>query len=137
MDRQLISAKLEALRHCVERVAERTPVSAAQLAADEDRQDIIALNLTRAIQLCVDIAAHMLSEAKTTPPATMAEAFSVLASLGYIDPVLAERMKKAVGFRNVAVHSYQAIDWEIVYRICTERLGDFRDYAAAVAKQLP
>ena len=35
-----------------------------------------------------------------------------------ITPVTSETMRKAVGFRNVAVHNYDAINWEIVFAIC-------------------
>jgi uncharacterized protein YutE (UPF0331/DUF86 family) len=33
---------------------------------------------------------------------------------------------KAVGFRNLAVHEYDKINWNIVYRIMTERITDFK-----------
>jgi uncharacterized protein YutE (UPF0331/DUF86 family) len=35
-------------------------------------------------------------------------------------------MKKAAGFRTIALHGYKKIDWEIVYTIITERTDDFR-----------
>ncbi len=41
--------KLEALRHCLQRLRERRPVSAAILASDEDLQDVLVLNLSRAV----------------------------------------------------------------------------------------
>ncbi len=41
-------------------------------------------------------------------------------------------MKKAVGFRNVAVHNYEAIDWAIVHAICHRHLSDFNEFARAV-----
>ena len=41
-------------------------------------------------------------------------------------------MKAAVGFRNIAVHSYQQIDWNIVHRLCVENVDDSRRFAAAV-----
>lgn len=52
-----------------------------------------------------------------------------------LDSQLAARMKNAVGFTNIAIHRYQAIDWAIVHAICWTRLDDFRNFAAAVAKQ--
>ena len=55
MDRRVIEQKLETLRYCVKRVAERCPENADTLARDPDSQDIIALNLSRAVQQCVDI----------------------------------------------------------------------------------
>ena len=136
MDRDLIEAKLEFVRHCVERIAVKTPSSADQLARDPDLQDIIALNLQRAVQLCVDLAAHIIAETEARPPGTMAEHFVVLAHLKVINPNLEKRMIKAVGFRNVAVHSYQDIDWSIVFQICRHHLGDFKQFAEAVAHRL-
>lgn len=47
MDRDLIETKLESLRRCVDRIAEKTPSSVDHLLRDPDRQDIIALNLQR------------------------------------------------------------------------------------------
>jgi uncharacterized protein YutE (UPF0331/DUF86 family) len=48
------------------------------LQEDWDLQDIIALNMTRAVQLCVDIAAHVVAERDQAPPGTMGEAFEHL-----------------------------------------------------------
>ena len=49
MDKQLVSSKLESLRLALARVRQRTPASAAALAADLDAQDIVSLNLQRAV----------------------------------------------------------------------------------------
>jgi len=63
----------------------------------------------------------------------MGGAFDALAELGVISEALRDRLKSAVGFRNIAVHSYQAIDWAIVHAITHERLDDFRVFAKAIA----
>ena len=136
MDRPLIEAKLESLRRCVERLSGKTPSSPEELIRNPDLQDIIALNLQRAVQLCVDLAAHLIIDTTSAPPSTMAEHFEVLERSQIIPSPLAERMKKAVGFRNIAVHSYHAIDWTIVYQICTRHLDDFRKFAKAVTQRL-
>ena len=41
MDRDVVTAKLESLRRCVERVRTRTPASVEELSASHDAQDII------------------------------------------------------------------------------------------------
>jgi len=58
MDQSLINQKLESLRRCVMRLEDRCPSNVEALQKDLDAQDILALNLTRAIQLCVDLASH-------------------------------------------------------------------------------
>jgi len=46
--------------------------SAGILAEDYDLQDIICLNLERAVQGCVDLAAHVIADADLPAPTTMA-----------------------------------------------------------------
>lgn len=64
----------------------------------------------------------------------MGQTFDVLNKAGMIGPDLAVRMKKAVGFRNIAVHNYDAINWVIVYSIAQSCLQDFGEFAKAVVK---
>ena len=61
MDRLVIDQKLESLRRYLRRIEEKRPPDAAVLKADADLQDIIAMNLTRAVQVCVDIGAHLIA----------------------------------------------------------------------------
>lgn len=136
MDRILIGQKLEALRYCLARSAEKCPADADTLAQDADLQDILVLNLTRSVQLCVDIASHLIAASTETAPSTMGEAFTTLAHMGVIDETIATNLRRAVGFHNIAVHNYQKVDWVTVHAICSTRLGDFRDFASRIAAQL-
>ena len=132
MDRCVIDDKLERLRRCIQRIEHKRPALLADLVADYDLQDILSVNLERAIQLCVDIAAHIIAAREISAPTTMAAAFESLQVLQVLSPELATSMKKAVGFRNIVVHNYQEIDWEIVFNICHYKLDDFRAFAQAI-----
>ena len=132
MDTDVVLAKLDSLQKCVGRIEEKTPSNAEVLKNDYDIQDIISLNLERAVQISVDIAAHILSTKDISTPATMGETFTALSEVDVVSTELAERLRKAVGFRNISVHEYQKIDWEIVFSICTKHMKDFREYAAGV-----
>ena len=136
MDKDVLMNKLESLRRCVQRVQDKAPVSSDLLKKDYDLQDIIVLNLERAVQTCVDIGLHMISDLEIPVPDTMAETFKSLNKAGYLDDLATERMTKAVGFRNTAVHVYQEMDWEIVYRIITEHLDDFRDFSRQMMRAI-
>jgi uncharacterized protein YutE (UPF0331/DUF86 family) len=133
MDRVVLEQKLESLRHCIARVQSKRPVTLDALVADVDTQDVIVLNLSRAVQLCVDIAMHHLASTDSPVPQTMGQAFELLAQQKVIDADLALRMRKAVGFRNLAVHSYDSIEWAVVYAIANEHLDDFKAFAKSFA----
>lgn len=130
----VIEQKLESLRWALRRIAEKCPENAEALEKDRDAQDILTLNLTRAIQLCVDIGAHLISITDLPPPDTMGETFDVLQQAGIISADLAMRMKRAIGFRNIAVYNYEAINWDTVYSIARLNLPDFEEFARTVVR---
>jgi uncharacterized protein YutE (UPF0331/DUF86 family) len=136
VDQELIGEKLESLRRCVQRIESHCPADLESLRADPDIQDILTLNLTRAVQLCVDIGVHLIGQSELPPPATMGETFDQLAQLNLLDAELAQRLRQAVGFRNIAIHNYEAIDWAIVHTICHHRRKDFHSFARAMAQHL-
>lgn len=54
MDREVIEQKLKSLRRCLRRIETKCPTDVATLVTDIDLQDIVALNLSRAVQICVE-----------------------------------------------------------------------------------
>lgn len=132
----MIENKLESMRRCVARIEATCPATAGEFATNLDAQDIVSLNLTRSVQLAVDVGLCLLAGMEVPAPATMGETFSALGQAGVLSSELAARLRGAVGFRNIAVHSYQAIDWSVVHGLCARRLDDFRDFARAVTVAL-
>jgi uncharacterized protein YutE (UPF0331/DUF86 family) len=136
MDRRLIASKLDLLRRRVARIESKRPISLRRLRSDEDLQDIIAQNLTQAVQLCVDIGVHVVTDLNVAAPETMGEVFLRLRDAKVLSSTLANHMVRAVGFRNVAVHDYAEIDWNIVRAIYQRRLADFRLFARAIDRRV-
>lgn len=82
-----------------------------------------------AVQLAVDMASHATVAEGVPPPTTMGESFDRLAEAGRISADLARRLRGAVGFRNIAVHAYDRIDWAVVHALATSRLSDLEALA--------
>lgn len=129
MDREVVEQKLESLRRCLRRIETKNPADVATLLTDFDLQDIISLNLSRAIQLCVDIGAHVIAGMDVPAPDTMGQTFDLLAQAGLLNAELANNLKRSVGFRNIAMHNYDAINWHIVHSIVKKHLQDFTEFA--------
>ena len=133
MDKQIILDKLSSLKRCVERVESKVPETSAVLKVDFDLQDIISLNLQRAVQVSVDIAAHINAGFDDTrPPASMTDSFDNLNRAGILSESLCIRMKKSVGYRNIAVHEYSTINWDLVFSVATKNLNDFREFSKSI-----
>lgn len=118
----------------MDRIKLHIPATVEALQNDFDAQDIINLNIQRAVQISVDIAAHILAEQLHEQTPTMAETFLTLAQYKVLDKQLASRLAKAVGFRNIAIHEYDSLDLNILYSIITKELYCFSEFASAVMK---
>jgi uncharacterized protein YutE (UPF0331/DUF86 family) len=128
----VIKTKLESLRNCLDRIESKKPKTLDSLLQDIDAQNIIALNLERYVQICVDIANHILSSLDVAPAMTMAESFERLSEKEIIPPRLAENLKRAVGFRNLSVHAYNKTDWQLFWNILEEDLSDLVHFLECV-----
>ena len=133
MDRQIINEKLESLRRSIDLIEEKCSDSQDKLQANLDLQDIVVLHLTRAIQLCVDIGAQFITASDEKAPATMGATFETLEKMNILDSGISISMKKANGFRKVAVHGYDKLNLVIVYAIATDKPQDFKQFAKVIA----
>lgn len=95
---------------------------------DEDRQESILYNLQMAIQCCIDIAAHIVSDESYGVADSTSELFYLLEEHRIIESDLTEKMIRAVGFRNLIVHEYGKIDLAMVYRVSHENLSDIETF---------
>ena len=97
--------------------------------------DAVVLNLQRACEMAIDAACREVSRRGLGVPADSADAFTILERESILSASVAERMRRMVGFRNVAVHEYRRLDPAIVRTVVEHRLGDFealcRDLLAA------
>lgn len=132
VERDVITAKLSVIDRCISRIEDVQAGQRKELLP-VDVEDITALNLQRAVQATIDLATHVVSTEGYGTPDSTADAFTLLERQGVIDSSLAGRLRKMVGFRNIAIHDYQSIDPAIVESIVEQRLGDLRALGARIA----
>ena len=128
MTQDTLLAKLASLARILERLEPRRHLSPETLASDPDQQDIVMLNLERAIQTCIDIAILVCARELHRPPANGGESFTILAESGLLPGELAERLRRSVGFRNLAVHEYTRIDFRIVCAVLQQGINDIKEF---------
>ena len=133
--RSLLTAKVMVAEKFIGRVREKLPASFATFEKDRDLQDVVLFNLIQAIQTCVDIAAHIVSDERMGAAGSMNEFFYRLQEKRVISIELTERLVKAVGFRNVCVHGYLDLDFNIAYQAAATGVTDLEDFLAAVVRR--
>lgn len=134
-DMDVILAKTGNIQRCLKRIKETNPEPAS--LDDIDKQDIFVLNLQRAIEAAIDIAAHITASEGLGLASQIKDNFKFLNEAGVIDENLLKKMQSMVGFRNIAVHDYRTISIDILKSILTENLKDLEEFYIAVLKIYP
>lgn len=135
-DMDIILAKTGNIQRCLKRIKEATNLDPKSLD-NIDKQDIFVLNLQRAIEAAIDIAAHIAASEGLGLASAIKDNFKFLNEAGIIDEDLLKKMQSMVGFRNIAVHDYQSINVDILKAILTENLKDLEEFYTAVLKKFP
>lgn len=133
-DVELVEKKLAFIETCVREL--RTLVDPSRIETDVREERFAAHTLQIAVQAALDVASHIVSDQRLGEPQTNRELFDHLARVGWLSPGLTDTMHRMVGFRNVVVRGYQAVDRRILTDIVRHRLGDLLAFVDAVRGRL-
>lgn len=98
-------------------------------------RDLVERNLEIALQAAIDMGARILRRESAPTPATYSEVFVRLAELGVISQQLGTQLAKAAGMRNVLVHEYLEVDWDIIFARL-QNVSDLQAFASAIERHL-
>ncbi|WP_159974114.1 DUF86 domain-containing protein [Pseudomonas sp. 8Z] len=124
--------KAASIERCVRRAREEYERDPASFAEDFTRQDAAILNIQRACEAALDMGQHLIRRERLGIPQSARDVFALLAAGGWIDHGLAEALKRMVGYRNIAVHEYLALQLPITVVVITQHLDEFLDYSRCV-----
>jgi uncharacterized protein YutE (UPF0331/DUF86 family) len=136
VDKLLIGRKLTQLDTYLSQIKEFSKISIVTYKSDWKMQRIIERTLQMLIELCIDIANHIISDEGMRLPSGYADTFTVLMEKKVINRNLFKTMDKMAKFRNVVVHQYEKIDPAIVVSILHNNLKDFENYKRSIIKYL-
>jgi uncharacterized protein YutE (UPF0331/DUF86 family) len=126
--------KVAIIERCLARIREEHAGDERNLRENPARQDSILLNLQRACEASIDLAMHLVRVRRLGIPQETRQAFDLLLEAKLIEPDVGERMKRMVGFRNIAIHDYRKLDLAIVQAIVTGHLDDFLQFTRAALR---
>ena len=133
IDPDVLIEKTNSVQNCLKRIHD-TVKGDVNRVEGLDVQDIIVLNLQRAIQLVLDMASYIVSVKRLGTPKSLKDLFVILEQNKIIHHEISSKMQKMVGFRNIAVHDYQAIDPNILKSILSRHLKDFEEFYTILIK---
>ncbi len=136
IDRDVLIEKTNSVQNCLKRIHDTVKENVNRLE-NIDVQDIVTLNLQRAVQLIIDMASYVVSCECLGTPQSIKDVIQILERNYYIQRDVSAKMQKMVGFRNIAVHDYQAIDPNILKKIVSLHLKDLEEFYDELLRKCP
>lgn len=136
VDVPLVLRKLASLDDYRRQISEFSSITVDAYRSDWKVQRIIERTLQMMIELCADIAGHIISDSALRTPETYVDTFRVLGENGVLTADQTLVMEKMAKFRNIVVHQYETVDAEIVVLILKRHLDDFQLFSDAIASRL-
>jgi uncharacterized protein YutE (UPF0331/DUF86 family) len=136
VDRAAVEARLARLDRELSMIEQVRGAGRDRFLADDGLQHQAERALQLAIQICIDVGAHLVAARGLRAPDEYRDVFERLSRDDTLDTALADRLKDAVGQRNLLVHGYVDLDpaliWEKLGEV--EDLREFAGWALAAAR---
>lgn len=130
----LILGKIGTIERSVARAREEFAAAGTNFQQDFTRQDAAILNILRACESAIDVANILIRERGLGIPQSSRDSFKLLADARLITPESSTRLQRMIGFRNVAVHQYQALEPAILEAILLRDLDDLLAYCQTIVR---
>lgn len=135
VDVERLSALLDLLKEETTHLRRLAQLSQEEVLADTDIMASIKYRFVVAIEICNDVAHHIISSEGLRAPTDFADAFGVLGDADFLPKELVPMLKEMAKFRNLLVHLYSKVNDAKVLEILHTRPGDFDAFRAAVAQR--
>ena len=129
MIEDVTAQKITSVQRCVARAREALADAGMEFRTNHTLQDAAVLNVIRACDTSIDLANMLIRRRRLGIPGESRDSFAILIREGIIASDLGERLKKMIGFRNLAVHQYRELDLRIVETVIRENLDDVLSFA--------
>lgn len=130
-----IADAVEEIERNVTRLREYQRLSRGEyLAPDaQDRRDAAERKFEKLVAATIDAGSEICKIERGSVPERRKEVIAALESEGIVDPDLGERLRNAVGFRDVLAHAYgPVVNDDIVYDAIQHDLDRFVEFVTAV-----
>ena len=127
--------KAKVIERCVARARQEYAATQGHFSSDFTRQDAAVLNLRRACEAALDMAQRVISLQGWGIAETSKDLFALLQRNSVIDAAMTKTLTNMVGFRNLAVHDYEELNYDIVESIINKDCNDLLLFSEQMIKQ--
>jgi len=123
---EILENKRTTIKRCIYRIFEDYQ---DDFATNYTKQDAVILNIERACQAAIDMGNRIIRKREIGLPQSNRDTFVKLEKSGLISQEMSKRMQSMAGFRNMAVHDYNSLNFDIIINIIENHINDIQLFA--------
>lgn len=135
IDKVVISKLLQGIADYTHRL-EAMEFVPQELYEDIDIQDLVSHRLHVAVEMMIDISVHVAGGLNLPGRDTAADVFRLLAQHEILSNDLVDRIVKAPNQRNILVHEYLDVDYEVINQNYEGYIGDLKQFQREITEYL-
>ena len=136
VDKDVIMAKLSKLKQYLNYLRELRRSNFEDFMGDFKITGAVERYLQVSIECMIDVGNEIISSLQLQRPERYRDIPYILARSGVISERFADTMASMIGFRNLLVHDYAAINLKLVYEFLQTKLTDFEEFIRQIVEWL-
>jgi uncharacterized protein YutE (UPF0331/DUF86 family) len=134
IDEEIVVDKLRHVNGYTNDLKRMRGLSKDEYVADIVVQRAVERTFTNLIQSCIDLAQHIRTAEELSPTGTSKQEIEALGNAAIISADTEEKLKEAVGFRNILAHRYGDVNHDVVYEVLHNDLHWFEQFQQEIAR---
>ncbi len=135
-DLSTVENKISIVKKNLKTLERYKSISRKDIEGDVDLRGALERYLYLAVQSTIDLAGAFISYRELRKPSTFGENFRILEEEGLLDKNLTDELVRMTGFRNILVHDYEDLDYDIVLEVLNEKTEQIEQFVEIIEKDL-
>lgn len=135
IDKTIIYNLLEELQDYIYDL-ENMNFTISELEENRDIQHLINHRLHTAVEICIDIAMHIASALELPGRDSAIDVILLLGKEDIISRKLAAQFQKAPKLRNLLIHGYARVDYQMLFRDYKDDISQMKQFAYQIKEYL-
>ncbi len=134
LDPVIVEHRLVSILREVEFLKQNATQSKVDFLEDEKSFKSIAKTIETITQFIIDIASHIIAQKQWGVPDSYKHAIITLEKNKVLENSLSSNLQDLVAMRNIMVHRYLDVDYEIIWESINKVIHDVQSFVSAIKK---
>lgn len=135
IDKEILSQLLSQLKDYISYI-ENMNFTKEELVDDVDIQHLLSHRMHMAVEICIDMAMHIASALELPERDSAVDVIRLLGKHKILERKFADKFQKAPKLRNLLIHGYAKVDYQLLYKDYKADVKDLKEFARQINEYL-